>query len=57
MKSSVGVNPQGRSTEKLKLLQNDSHFEPQVVMIWSSENPNAKRKTPLPDALNVEVVL
>jgi hypothetical protein len=30
-KSSVGVNPQGRSTEKVKLLLHDSHLEPQAV--------------------------
>jgi hypothetical protein len=30
-KSSVGVNPQGRSVEKVKLLLNDSHLDPQVV--------------------------
>jgi hypothetical protein len=30
-KSSAGVNPQGRSTEKVKLLLNDSHLEPQAV--------------------------
>jgi hypothetical protein len=31
MKSSVGVNSQGRSTEKVKLLLNDRHLKPQVV--------------------------
>jgi hypothetical protein len=31
MKSSAGVNPQGRSTEKVKLLLNSSHLEPQAV--------------------------
>jgi hypothetical protein len=31
MKSTVGVNPQGRSMEKVKLLLNDSHLEPQAV--------------------------
>jgi hypothetical protein len=31
MKSSVGVNPQGRSAEKVKLLLNGSHIEPLVV--------------------------
>jgi hypothetical protein len=31
MKSSTGVNPQGRSAEKVKLLLNDSHIEPQAV--------------------------
>jgi hypothetical protein len=31
IKSYAGVNPQGRSTEKVKLLLNDSHLEPQVV--------------------------
>jgi hypothetical protein len=30
-KSSVGVNPQGRSVEKVKLLLNDNHLDPQVV--------------------------
>jgi hypothetical protein len=30
-KSSVGVNLQGRSTGKVKLLLNDSHLKPQVV--------------------------
>jgi hypothetical protein len=30
-KSSTGVNPQRRSAEKLKLLLNGSHLEPQVV--------------------------
>jgi hypothetical protein len=30
-KSSDGVNPQGRSVEKVKLLLNGSHLEPQVV--------------------------
>jgi hypothetical protein len=30
-KSSVGKNPQGRSGEKVKLLVNDSHLEPEVV--------------------------
>jgi hypothetical protein len=28
MKSSVGLNPQGRSAEKMKLLLNGSHLEP-----------------------------
>jgi hypothetical protein len=63
-KPSVGVNPQGRSTEKVKLLLNDSHLEPQAmkpqhhygVTTWSSGNPNAKSKNPLPRAPNVEVV-
>jgi hypothetical protein len=31
IKSSAGANPQGRSTEKVKLLLNDSHLEPLVV--------------------------
>jgi hypothetical protein len=31
MKSSTGVYLQGRSTEKVKLLQNSSHLEPQAV--------------------------
>jgi hypothetical protein len=31
MKSSVGVNPQERSVEKVKLLLNRSHLEPQAV--------------------------
>jgi hypothetical protein len=30
-KSSARVNPQGRSTEKVKLLLNDNHLEPQAV--------------------------
>jgi hypothetical protein len=30
-KSSAGVNPQGRSTEKVKLLLNGSHLEPQTM--------------------------
>jgi hypothetical protein len=30
-KSSMGVNPQGRSTEKVKLLLNGTPFEPQTV--------------------------
>jgi hypothetical protein len=30
-KSSMGVNAQGRSTEKVKLLLNDSHLEPQAL--------------------------
>jgi hypothetical protein len=30
-KSSVRVNPQERSTKKLKLLLNNSHLEPQAV--------------------------
>jgi hypothetical protein len=30
-KSSVGVNSQGRSTEKVKLLLNDNHLKPQAV--------------------------
>jgi hypothetical protein len=30
-KSPAGVNPQGRSTEKMKLMLNDSHLEPQAV--------------------------
>jgi hypothetical protein len=30
-KSSVGVNPQGRSMEKVKLLLNGSHIKPQIV--------------------------
>jgi hypothetical protein len=29
MKSYVGVNPKGRSTEKVKLLLNSSNLEPQ----------------------------
>jgi hypothetical protein len=29
-KSFAGVNPQGRSTKKVKLLLNNSHLEPQV---------------------------
>jgi hypothetical protein len=29
MKSSAGANPQGRSTEKAKLLLNSNHLEPQ----------------------------
>jgi hypothetical protein len=33
MKSYVEVNPQGRNTEKVKLLLNDSHLEPQAVML------------------------
>jgi hypothetical protein len=33
MKSSVGVNPQGRSAEKVKLLLNGSHIEPLVVRL------------------------
>jgi hypothetical protein len=64
-KSSTGVNPQGRSTEKVKLLLNDSHLEPQAVRpqchrgmtTWSNGNPNAKSKSPLPGAPNVEVDL
>jgi hypothetical protein len=32
-KSSVGVNPQGRSTEKVKLLLNGSHLEPQAMRL------------------------
>jgi hypothetical protein len=31
MKSSVGVNPQGRSAEKVILLLNGSHLEPRAV--------------------------
>jgi hypothetical protein len=31
MKSYAGVNPQRRSTEKVKLLLNNSHLEPQIV--------------------------
>jgi hypothetical protein len=31
MKASTGVNPQGRSAEKVKLLLNNSHLEPQAV--------------------------
>jgi hypothetical protein len=31
MKSSVGLNPHGRSTEKVKLLLNSSHLKPQAV--------------------------
>jgi hypothetical protein len=31
IKSSAGVNPQGRSMEKVKLLLNSSHLEPQAV--------------------------
>jgi hypothetical protein len=31
IKSFVRVNPQGRSVEKVKLLLNGSHLEPQVV--------------------------
>jgi hypothetical protein len=31
MKSYTGVNPQVRSTKKVKLLLNDSHLEPQAV--------------------------
>jgi hypothetical protein len=30
-KSSVGVNPHGRSMEKMKQLLNDSYLEPQAV--------------------------
>jgi hypothetical protein len=30
-KSSVGVNPQGRSAKNMKLLLNDCHLEPQAV--------------------------
>jgi hypothetical protein len=30
-KSSTGVNPQGRSMEKVKLQLNDSHLEPKAV--------------------------
>jgi hypothetical protein len=30
-KSSAGVNPQGRSTKKVKLLLNNSHLESQAV--------------------------
>jgi hypothetical protein len=30
-KSPTGVNPQGRSTEKMKLLLSGSHLEPQDV--------------------------
>jgi hypothetical protein len=33
MKSSVGVNPQGRSAAKVKLLLNVSHIEPQAVRL------------------------
>jgi hypothetical protein len=33
MKSSVGVNLQGRSTKKVKLLWNDSYLEPQDVRL------------------------
>jgi hypothetical protein len=33
MKSSVGVNPQGRSMEKVELLLNSSHLEPQAVRL------------------------
>jgi hypothetical protein len=29
--SSAGVNPQGRSTEKVKFLLNSSHLEPQAL--------------------------
>jgi hypothetical protein len=32
-KSSVGVNPQGRSAKNMKLLLNDSHLEPQAVRL------------------------
>jgi hypothetical protein len=32
-KSSVRVNPQGRSMEKVKLLLNGSHLEPQAVRL------------------------
>jgi hypothetical protein len=31
MKSPVGINPQGRSAEKVKLLLNGSHLKPQAV--------------------------
>jgi hypothetical protein len=31
MKSPAGVNPQGRSEEKMKLLMSDNHLEPQDV--------------------------
>jgi hypothetical protein len=31
MKSPAGVNPHERSKEKVKLLLDDSHLEPQVV--------------------------
>jgi hypothetical protein len=33
MKSPTGVNPQGRSAEKVKLLLNDSHLKPQDVRL------------------------
>jgi hypothetical protein len=33
MKSSAGVNPQGRSVEKVKLLLNNSHLEPLTVRL------------------------
>jgi hypothetical protein len=33
MKSSAGVNLQGRSTEKVKLLWNDNYLEPQDVRL------------------------
>jgi hypothetical protein len=32
-KLSMGVNMQGRSAEKVKLLLNDSHLEPQAVRL------------------------
>jgi hypothetical protein len=33
MKSSAGVNPQGRSAKKVKLLLNNSHLEPQAMRL------------------------
>jgi hypothetical protein len=33
MKSPAGVNPQGRSVEKVKLLLNKSHIEPLTVRL------------------------
>jgi hypothetical protein len=64
MNSSVGVNPHG-STEKVKLLLNDSHLETQAVkqqrhprtMTWSSRSTSSRETpSPLPGASNVEVV-
>jgi hypothetical protein len=56
----MGVNPHG-ITEKVKLLLNGSHLEPQVVRPPHHHGAEAslskKHQAPLPDAPNVEVVL
>jgi hypothetical protein len=59
MNSPVEVNPHG-STEKVKLLLNSSHLEPQAGAPNIDRGPRAhlgRGYEPLPDAPNVKVVL